>query len=874
MNYYSHPYFLSKTRLHKVNSTMQKSVIRCLKTILCGALVFSNLVSSKAFADVVLETNVRIADNGLYFDGQDLNYSNLNQANTGDVYDFFFGRSISAHGDAVKTYQHYIFMTWYRGGKEDRHVMLTRYNRLTGEQVDIEFPHRHTGFRGDPNIGESHNTIGLAVSPINGTIHMVYDMHAYDDNNHGGVFRDDFFRYSYSIAGAADVPDSDFTLDLFVKDTSSISQGDDDYKHLVMTGDLSDRDNFARLTYPKFFTTDDGTLILYMRLGGNNNGAYVYNRYDASTEKWTTFTPFNHNNQQSRGNPYNWGLYGNIKYLNGKLRIGFQQRSSDNNDKFKYQNGVYYAYSNHPEGFGDWFNHRDEPITWPLVNSDEVKVFEPGDYISHEQPNSVYIVRDFDWTVTARGDIHTISLVQTNTSSADAQEFGFADVPREKLYIHAYKPAGADEFVIDTDFVGASAIYTSGDNIYIIGLEDGRPYIEMAQGGTNSFSRVYEATNGPLFTHGTIYIKHGKVYYYLMERGSGNALPLHLQVFDLGISGVELAFEQAEMTLPLGYNALSISTIPSILESSRTIESVSLYIDDVLVSILDSAPFTWTNAEAQLENLTVGNYQLRAVATDSTNETTEVSSTLTIVDPTPSVSFPQDTFSFTEGYTSFSLNVSASTPIGTRTIDAVELYVNDNLIRSESAAPYQWGHNAEFNDELLNLPVGTHELRAVVRDSEGLTNEAIATLVIAEAIVAPTVTFSQVPSSIQEGYTSLNIQVDADSPMNSRTIANVRLTVNGTLVSELSSGPYQWTAAMSALSALSVGTHQLRAIATDSAGLTSAASAQLTVTARPTTTTPNPSGSSGGGSGGASSIAVLAFLLFCIGLRTRRTNMK
>ena len=246
----------------------------------------------QANAEVTLETQVKIADNGLHFNGADLDYGNVGNPDTSaDTYDFFFGRNISAHGDAVKTYKNFVFMTWYRGGKDDRHVMLSRYNKDTGTVATIEFPHQHTGFRGDPRVGESHNTIGLAVSPVNGTIHMVYDMHAYDNNNHGGKFKDDYFRYSFSIPGAAEVADSDFTLAQFVKDTSSVIQGDDDYKHLTMTGDLADKGNFARLTYPKFFTNTDGTLLLYMRLGGNNNGAYVFNRYDAENKKWSKLLP-------------------------------------------------------------------------------------------------------------------------------------------------------------------------------------------------------------------------------------------------------------------------------------------------------------------------------------------------------------------------------------------------------------------------------------------------------------------------------------------------------------------------------------------------------------------------------------------------------
>lgn len=499
-------------------------------------LLLTSIISGCAATSVVTESNVslvaevKITDDGLHFNGKKLTHRTLDQASTdSDSYDFFFGRNISAHGNAVTTYKNYVFMTWYRGGKNDRHVMLSRYNKISGTTSTIEFPHQHTGFRGDPNIGESHNTIGVAVSPINGTIHMVYDLHAYDNNNHGGKFLNDYFRYSFSVSGTADLADNEFTLDKFVKDTSSVSQGPNDYKHLTMTGSLADQNNFARLTYPKFFTATDGTLLLYMRLGGNNNGAYVFNRYDAEQQKWSLFTKFNLNNQVNEGNPYNWGLYGNMKYVNGKLRVGFQQRSGDNTDKFKYQNGVYYAYSNHPYGFGEWYNHKGESITFPLINSDEIKVYEPGDYISHQEANSVHIVGGFDWTVTAKGDIHTISTAR----STDRKRSDY-----EEVHTHAYKPAGASDFIISTDFAGASSIYTSGDDIYIIGLDQGYPFVELAKGGTNDFTRVYHATEGKKFDHGTLHINDGKVYYYLMEQSRGklkNSLPLYLQIIDLNV---------------------------------------------------------------------------------------------------------------------------------------------------------------------------------------------------------------------------------------------------------------------------------------------------------------------------------------------------
>ncbi|WAJ71703.1 Ig-like domain-containing protein [Catenovulum adriaticum] len=949
-----------------------KSLVKTSSKLLTAALL---LTTANVNADVTLESDTKIADNGLYFDGSNVGYNVPN--NGTDVYDFHFGRSISAHGDAVKTYKHYVFMTWYRGGKDDRHVMLTRLNTLTGKTVDIEFPHQHTGFRGDWWIGESHNTIGLAVSPINGTIHMVFDMHAYDDNNYDGKFKDDFFRYSYSVPGAAELPDADFTLDKFVKDTSEVSQGDDDYKHLTMTGDIADKGNFARLTYPKFFETTDGTLLLYMRLGGNNNGAYIFNRYDAENQKWSKFTPFNHKDQKTHGNPYNWGLYGNMKYLNGKLRVGFQQRSNDNDDKYKYQNGVYYAYSDHPQGDGDWKNHKGEPMTYPLVNSDEIKVFEPGDYITHEQPNSVYIVKDFDWTVTARGDIHIISLVQTNNNSSEADKYGFADVPKEKVYIHSYKPAGAEEFIIDTDFVGATSIYTAGDNIYIIGLNNGRPYVEMAAGGTSIFTRVYEATDGPTFAHGTIYIHDGKVYYYLQERGSGNSLPLHLQIIDLDIPTVSVNFDQPELTLIKDYSSVLISATPSIKDparsiasvslyvddelvstlnaapftwtesetklqnlalgsytvkalvtddtgatsetfmtlnvvegtptvefvksditvvkdytnleinvdastpdSARTIDSVSLYLDDTLISTLDTAPYKWSNTEASLKGLAIGDYVLKAVVDDSKGETAETTSNLSVVDPTPSASFSQETYTVSQGYSSFSLSVDASTPVETRTIADVALYIDGNLIRKESVAPYEWGHNDDFKEELLNFPVGTHVLKAIVTDSEGLTLEVTADLIVEETVVAPEVNFSESSLSVEQGYNELTIDVTASTSMSTRTIKQVTLFVNGVQISALTSAPYQWTASETQLADLPVGTHVLKAVATDSQDLQSETTMQIVVTAKETQPDDNDpeddndeqDQTSGSSSGGGSTTSLFAALIVLLAIRRRYFN--
>ncbi|TWO34519.1 T9SS type A sorting domain-containing protein [Seonamhaeicola sediminis] len=477
------------------------------------------LVSSSMLrAQVVLETEVKITDLGLHFNGSKVTGG---APNTGDnaPYDFFFGRNISAHGDAVKSFGDFVFMTWYRGPKADRHLMLSRYNKVTGVVATIEFPHRHTGYQNRYWIGESHNTCAVGISPKDGTIHLLYDMHAYSASRPSdGSLANDYFRYSYSVPNAATVADSEFTLDKFVKDNGV----DGDYKHLRTPGSVA-QSEFVALTYPSFFLNDEGDLLFFMREGGNNNGMYKFSKYDAASGTWGNFIDFNRLNAKSQsGITYNWGLYGDIKYANGKIRIGFQRRSSNNDDKYQYQNGIYYAYSDDPSGATGWKNYKGEPFDLPLWDADVIKVMEPGDYVATTQKDKVHIVGNFDWTVTGNGDVHFISRVRDNENNVTK-------------YLHTYQPSGTGDFITSEDFSGGSALYTSGNDVYLIGLNNGRVFVDKTAGGTNNFQRVYEATTGRTFDHGVVNIKDGKVYYYLMEDTSGSAMPLYLQIIDLGI---------------------------------------------------------------------------------------------------------------------------------------------------------------------------------------------------------------------------------------------------------------------------------------------------------------------------------------------------
>lgn len=562
------------------------------------AIIWCSFTVAKA--QIVLENEVLISNSGLHFGGSKTTGS---AANTGEnaPYDFFFGKSISAHGDCIKAYGKYVFMTWYRGGKADRHVMLSRYNTETGSVATIEFPHRHTGFQNRWWIGESHNTIGLGVSPVDGTIHMVYDMHAYSRTKpSNGSLSNDYFRYSHSVKNAASVPDSQFTLSQFVQNANG------GYKHLSLNGG-EDYSNFQGLTYPQFFLNDAGDLFMYIREGGNNNGAYKFSKYTASTSTWSDFTSFNVLHAKRRqGITHNWGLYGNMKYVNGKIRVGFQRRSSNNNDKFQYQNGVYYAYSDNQEGTDNWKSHTGEGFSLPLLDANKALVFEPGNLVETTKKDKVHIVGDFDWTVTNKGDIHIISRVSDKENGVTKS-------------VHSYKPIDSLGFTTTEEFKGSSDIYTYEDDIYIIGLNDSdRVFVDKAKGGTNNFRRVYEATSGKRFDHGAVYIANGKLYYYLMEIGSGSALPLYLQTINLNLNAAPEPLV-ANITAPLNGEPVKINRETLITADAYTdngkVTRVDFKVNGKVIKSDLVAPFN-----ANWIPTTSNQYDLEVVAYSDSNE--------------------------------------------------------------------------------------------------------------------------------------------------------------------------------------------------------------------------------------------------------------
>lgn len=566
-----------------------------LKTIIKSiALSFLMLLVLKSNAQVKLLSEVEITDEALYFDGVQDKNSTKNTATSS--YDYAYGKSINPHGDCIKTYKQFVFLTWYRGGKGDRHVMLTRYNTVSGTMKTIEFPHQHTGYNGKWWIGETHNTIAIGICPRNGTIHLAYDMHAYGNS---GPFLNDYFRYSYSQSNVADIADDEFTLDKFVKDPI-----DGDYRHCTMSG-VRNPANFSRMTYPKFFLNTEGELFLTMRRGSSHDGGQAFIKYDDAASKWGLFKQVTTLGAKAKGETHDWSIYGQMKFSNGKMRLGFQRRLRNTSDKYQYQNGVYYAYSDDPTGASQWKNYKGEPMTFPLVKAAEVLIIEPGDWVKTTQKDKVYIVGGFDFEVTDRGDEHIVSMVKDNQFKVTKK-------------LHTYRKAGDAEFKTVTYNAG-SELYAAGNDIYVIGLKNGRANVVKTVGGTSNFKQVYQHSSGLTFDKGVVHINNGKLFYYLLKKGgSGDKRSTYLQVFDLDIDTTTTDTSR-DLSFKNVYNNQEIELGASLsIEANvgSAFKEVTLWSGSTNLGTKTSAPFVWSG-HSILTDMNEDSYTFKLVAKDS-----------------------------------------------------------------------------------------------------------------------------------------------------------------------------------------------------------------------------------------------------------------
>ena len=199
-------------------------------------------------------------------------------------------------------------------------------------------------------------------------------------------------------------------------------------------------------------------------------------------------------------------------------------------------------------------------------------------------------------------------------------------------------------------------------------------------------------------------------------------------------NGITVTFGSPANNQNFAENA-PVGVVVNASDSDGAINNVRLFLDNTFVRQEGGAPYEWGAANANsvddaLQNLAPGTYTLRAVATDNEGSMVETSIVITIGNPVNasgialSFASPENNDVIGSGE---QLGVVVSATDSDGTISNVRLFLDNNFIRQEGLAPYEWGAaNTNTADAgLQNLAPGTYTLRAVATDNDGNTAESV-----------------------------------------------------------------------------------------------------------------------------------------------------
>ncbi len=275
--------------------------------------------------------------------------------------------------------------------------------------------------------------------------------------------------------------------------------------------------------------------------------------------------------------------------------------------------------------------------------------------------------------------------------------------------------------------------------------------------------------------------------------------PLHGEIFPVGVD-------------------LEVEVTAS--DADGTIQRVQLYLNDELLRKDGIAPYIWDGAgeDIELSNLQAGVYKLEAVPIDNRNQHTINTINITVgngnqSNASPLVSFdtPMDGANYPVGSNIYVL-VNAEDTDGT--INQVDLYLDDVLVRTERMIPYEWGLDTQDDTPLTGLSAGTYYLKAVAQDNVGASSESTIVFTVGDQQnIPPSLQFLN-PTNGQRFDENETVTVNIAADDTDGEVTEVRLYRDNQLVNTDNSSPYQWT-----LSNLPLGTAILRAVAIDDRGV-------------------------------------------------------
>lgn len=537
-------------------------------------LLFSSLLSSAFYLSaqqVKLEKHEKMGMQGLRFW-----YSDSKKPVA------LFNREITPKGDCFDIVNGYAFFTWYKGGMNDRHVMLSRLNLNSNKWVTVEFPYTNTlytdtykgvDYSKSPG-GNSHRTCAVGISQIDGTIHMIFDQHAGELN------------YVASKKNIAFAPDSEFKLSNFNPKRDYLKPGKE----------------VESLTYPGFITNDAGELILFYRFGTSRQGNMTVAHYDGNS--WSDFSMIT---EGKKGNP-KFNIYGGLRYFNGKLYFGGSKREYGSDIEFNQ--GLYFAESGQ-RGTEKLKLVNGNTLALPVRNPEPLKIAEPlnGNQRMGSSP---------DFVVTENGSIHFSAFVSGQGE------------------LHFYKKANENSFKKSSGSPRVS--FEDRNTVYGLGLRNGKIELEKTQAGENNWSKSIRVDDGPNLAAMVSKYYKGKLYCISAQDVDSDKRELYFTVINLGNavdddnqapSGSFIA--PTASVFNEGYSELYVKIDA---QDDKEVLSVALSVDGNEIRTETGAPYEWGAENSANDNellgLTSGEHILTAVIKDNEGKQTVISKTIRI----------------------------------------------------------------------------------------------------------------------------------------------------------------------------------------------------------------------------------------------------
>jgi len=266
-------------------------------------LIICMLLILPAYAQVKLVKETKITDEALHFW-----YPNNRKA-------YIYAATISPRGDCFTVANGYIFYGWYKGGMNQRNLMLSR-KKIGGNQwKTIQFSDKNTlivdpkNKQGPKTFGNTHQTITVAVSDNDGKVHILFDHH------------NSSLNYIVSKKDIAFAADNNFKLSNFEAKRNT----------------LTDRQKLT-ITYPEINKNNKGELILNYRRGNSHGGNEFVHVY--SDGKWSKAKNVVQGYQSPIPANKNNYAYGSPTYGNGRFYYSYSVRWNNNN---AFNEGVYIA---------------------------------------------------------------------------------------------------------------------------------------------------------------------------------------------------------------------------------------------------------------------------------------------------------------------------------------------------------------------------------------------------------------------------------------------------------------------------------------------------------------------------------------------------